>query len=244
VAGGSESTRSDLYAVLGVVPDATEKEIRDAYRVLARQSHHDRRPGDLAAEERFKQVNAAYEVLVDPARRADYDGARRRDPSARSGARGGRAGSTGPVTIPVHRVREEYLRTPRTPGRRRSGSTNVRVGADTGRRAEPRFARQGEDLAVTVPITYPEAVLGADVRVPLLDGEQITVRIPPGTPSGLTLRVRGQRAPSAGGQGDILVTVEIDVPRQVSEPERRAVQALAEVMDASRPPGAEGPPRR
>ena len=75
-----------------------------------------------------------------------------------------------------------------------------------------------------MPVTFAEAALGADIRVPTLDGEPVTLRVPAGTPSGRTFRVRGRGVP---GRGDLLVTVEVSVPRRMSEGQRRAVEALA-----------------
>ncbi|MBW3615810.1 MAG: DnaJ domain-containing protein [Actinobacteria bacterium] len=96
----------------------------------------------------------------------------------------------------------------------------------------PSFGRTGRNLTLTVPITYPEAVLGAEVKVPTLDGPPVTLRIPPGTPSGRTLRVRGHGVPGPrGGRGDLLVTVEVAVPKRISAAEREAVEALAKVME-------------
>lgn len=94
------------------------------------------------------------------------------------------------------------------------------------------FGRKGRDLTLTVPITYPEAVLGAEIKVPTLDGPPVTVRIPAGTPTGRTLRVRGHGVPRPrGGRGDLLVTVEVAVPQRVGDAERRAVESLAKVME-------------
>ncbi|MGA8117069.1 MAG: molecular chaperone DnaJ [Actinocatenispora sp.] len=87
------------------------------------------------------------------------------------------------------------------------------------------FTRSGNNLTLTVPVTFAEAALGADLRVPTLDGV-VTLRVPPGTPSGRTLRVRGKGVPGrAGSVGDLLVTVEVAVPSELSE---RARKALAE----------------
>src|SRR5439155_22004960 len=84
-------------------------------------------------------------------------------------------------------------------------------------RADELFGRNGDDLTLTVPVTFAEAVLGTDLRVPTLDGA-VTVRVPPGTPSGRTLRVRGKGvARRDGNPGDLLVTVEVDVPKSLSE---------------------------
>ena len=88
------------------------------------------------------------------------------------------------------------------------------------------FGRKGKDLTLTVPITYPEAALGATVTVPTLDAP-VTLRIPAGTPNGKTFRVRGRGAPVSGGAGDLLVTVEVAVPSKLTDAEREAIEALA-----------------
>ena len=87
MAAQREWYEKDYYKVLGVSDDATAKEITKAYRKLARDSHPDTHPGDAAAEERFKDVSAAYDVLGDEAKRKEYDEVRRLGPSAAFGAR-------------------------------------------------------------------------------------------------------------------------------------------------------------
>lgn len=95
----------------------------------------------------------------------------------------------------------------------------------------PTFGRQGADLTLRLPVTYPEAVLGAEVKVPTLDAAPVTVRIPPGTPSGRALRVRGRGIPRpGGGRGDLIVTVEVAVPTRLDAATRRAVEALATAL--------------
>jgi molecular chaperone DnaJ len=102
----------------------------------------------------------------------------------------------------------------------------VRVGR------HPIFGRKGKHLTIAVPITYPEATLGATVTVPTLD-EPVTLRVPPGTRSGRTFRVKGRGVPASGGAGDLLVTVEVAVPQQLSDAEREAVEALADATPDS-----------
>jgi molecular chaperone DnaJ len=94
------------------------------------------------------------------------------------------------------------------------------------------FGRKGKDLTLTVPITYPEAVLGATVTVPTLEAP-VTLRIPAGTPTGKTFRVRGRGAPVSGGFGDLLVTVEVAVPAKVTDAEREAIEVLATTLTES-----------
>jgi molecular chaperone DnaJ len=89
------------------------------------------------------------------------------------------------------------------------------------------FGRSGDDLTLTVPVTYAEAVLGTELRIPTLDGA-VTLRLPPGTPSGRTLRVRGRGIQRRNGStGDLLVTVAIEVPAEVSEEARKALAEYA-----------------
>jgi molecular chaperone DnaJ len=97
----------------------------------------------------------------------------------------------------------------------------------------PLFGRRGDNLLLRVPVTFSEAALGAEVKVPTLDGA-VTVRIPPGTASGKALRVRGRGMPKAGGSaGDLLVTVDVAVPQTLSDEQRQAVEALAATESAN-----------
>jgi molecular chaperone DnaJ len=97
------------------------------------------------------------------------------------------------------------------------------------------FGRRGDDLTLTVPVTFPEAVLGADVRVPTLDGGSVKLRIPSGTRSGRTLRVKGKGVAKSRKTGDLLVTVEVAVPKKLTDDERKAVEALAAANDGRSP---------
>jgi molecular chaperone DnaJ len=91
----------------------------------------------------------------------------------------------------------------------------------------PVFGRSGDNLTIKVPITFDEAVLGADIKVPTLLGAPVTVKVPPGTPSGRTFRVRGRGAPRKDGTpGDLLVTVEVQVPQSLSDDAKAAVEAF------------------
>ena len=91
----------------------------------------------------------------------------------------------------------------------------------------PVFGRSGDNLTVELPVTYPEAALGANVKVPTLNGS-VTLKVPAGTPSGKTFRVKGKGAPKRGGHGDLLVTVNVDVPKKLSKREK---ELLAELRD-------------
>jgi molecular chaperone DnaJ len=103
-------------------------------------------------------------------------------------------------------------------------------------RVEPHrlFGRKDSDLTLELPITYSEAALGTNLRVPTLNGV-VTLKVPPGTPSGKTFRIRGKGAPRPrkGGAGDLLVTVRVDVPRKLSKEEKELLGRLQEVQKES-----------
>jgi molecular chaperone DnaJ len=89
------------------------------------------------------------------------------------------------------------------------------------------FAIEGADLRITVPVTFPEATLGAEVDVPTFDGSTVRVKIPAGTPSGRTLRVKGHGVRTAKRTGDLLVSVQVAVPQRVDGAAREALEAYA-----------------
>lgn len=98
------------------------------------------------------------------------------------------------------------------------------------------FARKGDNLTITVPVTFDEATLGAEILVPTLGGSPVRIRIPAGTPNGRTFRARGKGAPrKAGGDGDLLVTVEVQVPAELSDAARIAVEAYRDAHSGRNP---------
>ncbi|MDR1189105.1 MAG: hypothetical protein LBK95_16915 [Bifidobacteriaceae bacterium] len=95
----------------------------------------------------------------------------------------------------------------------------------------PVFSLDGNNLRLTVPVTFSEAALGSRVEVPTLDGSSVTLKVPGGTPAGRTLRVKGKGITTAKGTGDLLVTVSLAVPQKVSG---KAKEALEELRDATK----------
>lgn len=358
----------DYYKLLGVPETAAPKEITKAYRKLARELHPDANPGDAAAEERFKEVSAAYDVLGDEVKRKEYDEVRRLGPMAAGfggpggpggpGAGGfnftmgtdglgdllgglfgrGRRGATGASGRGVGPQRGDDLEatltlsfldaargietvlqltsdavcttctgsgaapgtsprvcgvcggrgvtddnqglfsfsTPCTacqgkgaridspcPGCRGTGverrprEVKVRIpaGVDDAQRIRlkgrggpgrnggpagdlfvecrvlphPVFSREGLDVKIRVPITFAEAALGAEVKVPTLDGSVVTLRLKAGTQPGARQRVRGRGIATTSSTGDLLVSFDIHVPTSMTDAERTAVEALAKV---------------
>jgi molecular chaperone DnaJ len=347
---------SDLYAVLGVDRKASPDEIKRAYRKLARKYHPDRNQGDKAAEERFKQISQAHDVLSDPDKRKQYD---RGGPGVFTGAPGGGfgggfdvggfgdilsnlfgggsasrdarprpqrgrdleadvtisfdeavAGAQVPLSVPTSATCPTCSGTgarpgtspkvcPRCQGRgiesqgqgmfsistpcgrcggsgtiiedpcstcRGSGATrtvkryrvNIPAGVREGSRVRlagrgepgqrsgppgdlyvvthvpesPVFKRKGDHLEVEVPLTVPEALSGAEVEVPTLNGRK-RLRVAAGTSHGTVQRLRGEGPPRLGsrGRGDIHYRFVIDVPKKLTSEQRAAVDELSKAMN-------------
>ena len=94
----------------------------------------------------------------------------------------------------------------------------------------PVFTREGNNLRLTVPVTFSEAVLGATIQVPTLGGEPVKLKVAPGTPNGRVLRVKGRGVVTAKAEGDLLATVEIAVPSHVSDKAKTALEAFDELL--------------
>ncbi len=306
--------RKNYYETLGVPENASEDDVRKAFRRLAKKYHPDVNPGNKSAESKFKEINEAHEILGDATKRAEYDAVRkgavagwgggRVGPFGRPGGAGGfggfgrggpfqyeetvdfgdiigdllrgqgefgRAARGGDVSLELAvdfldmargAVREITYDRPRTcPSCGGSGRSGRRGCADclgTGviRRPEtikvkipagaqdgasirvpgkgeegtprgasgdlvirlkmiphPYFRRAGKDILVDVPIHYSEAVKGAKITIPTIDGP-VTVTVPPGSSSGVKLRLKGKGVPAPGksGRGDQYAVLHVAVP--------------------------------
>jgi len=309
------SPTTNYYELLGVKKDATADEIKKAFRKLARK-HHPDAGGD---EEKFKQINEAYEVLSDTEKRAQYDQYGQyfgggMPPGAGGGAGypgggfpggGGRGRAGGYQNVNVgdlgdlgdlfgsvfggggggfggggfgggrpqpHRgadqeakldltFAEAFVGTKKTmrSGAGSSVSVTVPAGATDGGklrfkgkgaagtnggpagdlyvtthiRRHPHYSRDGADVIVDVPVTFAEAVMGTEIRVPTPDGGRVKLKIPAGTQSGKVHRLRGKGAPklNGSGQGDLKVRVNVAVPESLSDEQREALEAFAALSD-------------
>ena len=347
------------YDVLGVAKNASDDEIKKAYRKLARESHPDRNPGDSAAEERFKEIQGAYDTVSDAEKRKQFDTFGSGGPgpfggggpggfgnvrfenvdlSDLFGGLGGLFGSRGtsrpraergaalearvrlsfddalngttvrvpvevetachvcagtgaePGTAPVRcpqcggsgvvsanqglfalsqpcpRCRgngvivEKPCKNCRGSGRERVTkryAVKIPAGAKSGTRvrlkgkgepganggpagdlhvvvqvdASPIYERRGADLLLDVPVTYPEAALGATVQIPTPDGP-VALKIPSGSENGKLLRVKGRGAPKLGGsgKGDLIARVTVTVPKKLSKAEKEALEGYQDVL--------------
>jgi molecular chaperone DnaJ len=99
----------------------------------------------------------------------------------------------------------------------------------------PVFSRNELNLLMSLPVTFTEAALGADIKVPTIDGDEVTVRIAPGTPSGRTLRIKSRGVKTARGTGDLLITVDVQVPQRVDGKAKEALEAFAKATEEFNP---------
>lgn len=201
----------DYYQILGVNRDASQEEIKRAYRKLARRFHPDVNPGDRAAEERFKEINEAYEVLSDPQKRQQYDhlGAGWSQWQRMRGAPGGFEdfarqwfGQAGPQV--------QYVNLDEIFGQGNLGDLLDALFGLGGTQVRQR-PRRGKDLEVPLELTLEEAFHGTMRRVERGDGHIVTARIPPGTRTGSRIRLAGQGQPGRGGAsaGDLYLNVTV-----------------------------------
>jgi DnaJ-class molecular chaperone len=262
----------DPYAVLGVARDASEDDIKKAYRRLAKKFHPDLSPGNRANEQQFKEVTAAYDLLSDAAKRARFDrgeidaaGGDRGNGFRTDGARAyrraagtsfsfeeiiaellgrgrdaGPAGGAEPESGPAQKLRLGFVEAA-LGGKRRitlAGGREVEVtvpaGIATGQtlrlrqgrlrgwaseeilleiavEPHPHFHRKGNDIHIELPVTLTEAVLGATVPVPTLRGSA-AVKVPRGSNSGSTLRLKGRGIAADGKAGDQYIKLRVVLP--------------------------------
>jgi len=312
----------DFYKILGVPKDASEADIKKAYRKLARKYHPDQNQDDPSAEQKFKDLSEAYAVLSDAEERQQYDAIRAMGSGARFSAGGpGGAGSpggagfedlfgglfgqgarpgggrrtsysTGGSNIPPEfadlfggggfgggfgsaQPQKGADRTASTTisfagsingtviGLREPSGEVVEVrvpaGVKDGQKIRVRgkgqpgaagngdlmvtvnvtphdfFVRDGNNIRIHVPVSFPEAALGATIEVPTLTADKVKLKVPAGTPSGRTLRVKGRGVQTSKGNGDLLVTIDVAVPSHLNKEAKAAVEAFAEATKGEDP---------
>jgi DnaJ-class molecular chaperone len=190
------------YEVLGVAPTASSADIQNAYRKLAKKLHPDLNPGDKAAEEKFKEVAGAYDLLGDAEKRKRFDD--------------GEIDATGAERPQHHFYRDFATSDHGHPYTDNSGFADFMDADDAlaellrrGERA--RANRRGQDLHYRLPIDFVESITGANKRLTLPDGGTLDVTIPPGLVDGQILRLRAKGSPCTGKgeRGDALIEVEV-----------------------------------
>jgi DnaJ-class molecular chaperone len=203
------SSGRNFYEILGVSEDASQEEIQDKYRKLAVQYHPDKNPDDKQAEERFKELGQAYDVLSDPGKRAQYDQQLHMGIPP-DGFQGGVPGGWEDIST------DEILR-------KFGGMFGDLFGGGGGFRVDGRggpFVRgapmptRGQDVEASVTIPFQEAALGGKISVTLHDStgtRNVSMRIPEGTKDGATFRLKGQGGQGGGGgpAGDLFIRVSV-----------------------------------
>ena len=214
----------DYYKILGVDKKANEKEIRQAYRKLARKYHPDVNPGDKSAEEKFKEINEANEVLSDPEKRKKYDelSTYYQQYGRMPGAGAGPMGGDGGVRYEYRTVSPEDLndlfggQSPFSDFFETFFSSNFADQPDirtrTSGRRSPR-ATLGQDIESTVEVTLAEAYQGVTRVFELteLDGssKRLEVKIPAGVDEGSRIRIAGQGGQGTAGRGDLYLRIHV-----------------------------------
>jgi DnaJ-class molecular chaperone len=195
----------DPYEILGVKRDAAQKDIQSAYRKLAKKLHPDLNPGDKQAEEKFKQISAAYGIVGDEEKRARFDR--------------GEIDGAGTEQAPRSYYRD-YASTNGAGGRYQNASGFADFGdADDvfssffSRRGggQGQTKMKGQDRHYSMEVDFLDAVNGTKTQVSLPEGPALEVAIPPGTRDGQTLRLRGKGEPGFGGgpAGDALIDIRV-----------------------------------
>ena len=206
----------DPYTLLGVSRTATEADIKKAYRKLAKELHPDRNTDNPKAAEKFSQVTTAYDLLSDKDKRARFDRGEidgDGNPAAPFGFGGGGGGS------PQGGFRADFggeqagdfsdLFEGLFGGRGRAGGGGGGFAGGFGRRPQPKGANVAYRL--TVPLT--DAATLAPQRITLADGKTIDLKLPAGLESGTQMRLSGKGQPGPGGNGDAIVTIEVQPHR-------------------------------
>ena len=199
----------DPYKELGISKGASADEIKKAFRKLAKELHPDKNPGDKVAEDRFKRVTAAFDLLGDAEKRAKYDRGEidadgREQFRGFGGGSGGRAGGFSGFGGSGGRGGFEDIDLSELFG----GAFGGRPGGGAG------FGR-GQDVRASLDVSLEDTITGTTRRIQFSDGRMLDVAIPKGASDGQTIRLRGQGAPGRGGQaGDALIELRI-VPHPV-----------------------------
>lgn len=213
-----QTMAQDYYALLGVSRSATPDEIQKAYRQLARKYHPDLNPDDKAAQQKFKDIQHAHDVLSDPEKRKMYDQFGPEFERAGAGGNPFQGGGPFPGGGGASFSFEDLFG-----GRGGGGGAGFEgdmgdifrqfTGGGGGKRAQRRAPTKGQDLSAELTVPFNTAVMGGEASISVRRAgktESITVKIPPGIESGKKMRLRGQGEPYRNGaDGDLIVEVTV-----------------------------------
>ncbi|MDO5750226.1 MAG: DnaJ domain-containing protein [Rothia sp. (in: high G+C Gram-positive bacteria)] len=201
----------DFYKALGVSENASDADIKKAYRKLSRKYHPDLNPDNAEAEKRFKEISEAYDVLSDAKQREEYDQIRRYGAAGMGGMGGGFPGGFGGGAQNINI--DDLLGGLGGMFGGMGGGRGAGFGGAGFGDAFSGFGQQaparGADIDTSTRITLAQAYTGAQVTVFLPGGDNTTARIPAGVKDGQKVRVRGKGQAGPGGNGDLIVTVRV-----------------------------------
>ncbi|WP_066593648.1 DnaJ C-terminal domain-containing protein [Sphingomonas pruni] len=206
---------ADPYTLLGVSRTATEADIKKAYRKLAKELHPDRNTDNPKAAEKFSQVTSAYDLLSDKDKRARFDRGEidgDGNPAAPFGFGGGGGGPHGGFRADFGGEQAgdfSDLFEGLFGGRGRPGGAGGGFAGGFGRRPQPK----GANVAYRLTVPFTDAATLAPQRITLADGKTIDLKLPAGVESGTQMRLTGKGQPGPGGNGDAIVTIEIQPHR-------------------------------
>jgi len=206
---------ADPYTLLGVSRTATEADIKKAYRKLAKELHPDRNTDNPKAAEKFSQVTSAYDLLSDKDKRARFDRGEidgDGNPAAPFGFGGGGGGPQGGFRADFGGEQAgdfSDLFEGLFGGRGRAGGAGGGFAGGFGRRPQPK----GANVAYRLTVPFTDAATLAPQRITLADGKTIDLKLPAGVESGTQMRLNGKGQPGPGGNGDAIVTIEIQPHR-------------------------------
>ncbi|HWU74195.1 MAG TPA: DnaJ C-terminal domain-containing protein [Sphingomonas sp.] len=206
---------ADPYTLLGVSRTATEADIKKAYRKLAKELHPDRNTDNPKAAEKFSQVTSAYDLLSDKDKRARFDRGEidgDGNPAAPFGFGGGGGGPHGGFRADFGGEQAgdfSDLFEGLFGGRGRAGGAGGGFSGGFGRRPQPK----GANVAYRLTVPFTDAATLAPQRITLADGKTIDLKLPAGVESGTQMRLTGKGQPGPGGNGDAIVTIEIQPHR-------------------------------
>lgn len=196
----------DYYDILGVKKSATADEIKRAYRKLAHQHHPDK--AGIGGEAKFKEINEAYQILSNQEKRAQYD------QFGTVGDQGGFSGQGGSTSDWGFRGGFSAQGGPA------EGWGNV------GDIFETIFGQAFSQVQTEIDINLTTALLGEKIELQTSNGEKIVLDLPPGTQDGTTFRFRGKGQTFKRGQGDLLVTVRVRLPKRMNREQREILEKL------------------
>ncbi len=205
---------NDPYQVLGVSRNASKQDIQSAFRKKAIE-HHPDRGGDA---EKFKEVNAAYQVLSDDKKRAAYDRFGEAGVNAGFGRQGGTSGFSG---------FDDLFRGSGFSSGFGSGGVRFSFGSGgLGDIFDEMFGQTMSQVQVEAEISLTQAILGDRLKFKTRAGDELELRIPSGTQDGTTFRFAGKGNPHRRGQGDLLVTVRVQLPRRLNRTQKELFEQL------------------